>query len=200
MHWVSEVSTPLGEMRVVVSEEELLFLHFVEGEKGYNPRLCVKGSTPLTRQVSEELDAFFSGVEVYSRVPCSRASSPFQQKVWEAVRKIPRGSHASYGDMASAIGVPSAARAVGVALRANPFLLLIPCHRVIRRRGILALSDHSPPLCREVGDATSCSASQISSPEWRWLEGEDEKGGLGGYSGGIERKRWLFAYEKGICL
>lgn len=56
----------------------------------------------------------------------------FQIKVWQALLSIPLGRLVTYGDIARAIGQPSAARAVGSAVGANPIGLLIPCHRVIR--------------------------------------------------------------------
>ena len=59
----------------------------------------------------------------------------FQLKVWEALLRIPSGHVVSYSDVAAAIGRPSASRAVGSAVAANPISFLIPCHRVIRRSG-----------------------------------------------------------------
>jgi AraC family transcriptional regulator of adaptative response/methylated-DNA-[protein]-cysteine methyltransferase len=59
----------------------------------------------------------------------------FQVKVWEALLRIPSGSLTTYGDVARAIGKPSAARAVGQAVGANAIAYLIPCHRVIRASG-----------------------------------------------------------------
>jgi methylated-DNA-[protein]-cysteine S-methyltransferase len=61
----------------------------------------------------------------------------FQRAVLRATHRIPRGDVRSYGDVARAIGRPGAARAVGSALGANPFPILIPCHRVIRSDGTL---------------------------------------------------------------
>ena len=56
----------------------------------------------------------------------------FQIKVWQALLSIPPGQLVTYGDIARAIGQPTAARAVGSAIGANPIGVLIPCHRVIR--------------------------------------------------------------------
>ncbi len=61
----------------------------------------------------------------------------FQLKVWNALLQIPAGAAWSYEDVAQAIGQPSAARAVGGAVGANPVGYLIPCHRVIRKSGII---------------------------------------------------------------
>lgn len=63
--------------------------------------------------------------------------SPFAQEVLRVCREIPRGETRSYGDLAEAIGKPGATRAVGSALRRNPVPLLIPCHRVVRKDGVI---------------------------------------------------------------
>ena len=59
----------------------------------------------------------------------------FQLQVWQALLRIPTGEAVSYGDLAGAIGKPSASRAVGTAVGKNPIAYLIPCHRVIRGDG-----------------------------------------------------------------
>ena len=61
----------------------------------------------------------------------------FQIKVWEALMRIPEGSVVSYEDLARAIGSPKASRAIGNAVGKNPVAYIIPCHRVIRRAGII---------------------------------------------------------------
>ena len=61
--------------------------------------------------------------------------TPFQLQVWQALLSIPAGQAVSYGDLATAIGKPSASRAVGTAVGSNPIAYLIPCHRVIRGDG-----------------------------------------------------------------
>ncbi len=63
--------------------------------------------------------------------------TPFQLKVWQALLQLPSGSVTTYADIASSIGMPKAARAVGNAVGANPVAYLIPCHRVIRATGII---------------------------------------------------------------
>jgi len=57
----------------------------------------------------------------------------FQKRIYEIVRGIPRGSSMTYGQVAALAGQPGAARAVGRAMAANPFAILIPCHRVVAR-------------------------------------------------------------------
>lgn len=71
-------------------------------------------------------------------LPLDPRGTDFQRRVWRALRDIPRGETASYGDIARRIGQPKAMRAVGAACAANPIAILIPCHRVIRGDGALS--------------------------------------------------------------
>lgn len=68
-------------------------------------------------------------------LPLDVRGTPFQQRVWQALRKIPCGSTASYADIARMIGSPSSIRAVAGACAANPISLAIPCHRILRSDG-----------------------------------------------------------------
>ncbi|EFM11359.1 methylated-DNA/protein-cysteine methyltransferase [Paenibacillus curdlanolyticus YK9] len=63
--------------------------------------------------------------------------TPFQRQVWQALRELPYGCVSTYSDIAERIGKPSAVRAVGTAIGANPVLMGVPCHRVIGKSGAL---------------------------------------------------------------
>ena len=63
------------------------------------------------------------------------AGTPFQHSVWTLLRRIPFGETRTYGELASEIGHPGAARAVGRANGANPICVIVPCHRVIGADG-----------------------------------------------------------------
>ena len=71
-------------------------------------------------------------------LPLDIAGTAFQERVWAELRKIPSGVTASYGEIAEAIGQPSATRAVATACAANPLAVAVPCHRVVRRDGKLS--------------------------------------------------------------
>jgi len=71
-------------------------------------------------------------------LPLDVRGTAFQQRVWQALRKIPAGSTASYADIARRIGAPTAVRAVAQACGANPVAIAIPCHRVVRQDGHLS--------------------------------------------------------------
>ena len=72
-----------------------------------------------------------------STCTCTRRGTPFQQAVWQALLKIPYGQTRSYGDIARAVGRPTAVRAVGLANGRNPLPIVVPCHRVIGAGGNL---------------------------------------------------------------
>lgn len=68
-------------------------------------------------------------------LPLDVQGTPFQLKVWQALREVPVGSRVSYSDLARRIGMPTAVRAVAGACAANMIALAIPCHRVVRKDG-----------------------------------------------------------------
>jgi O-6-methylguanine DNA methyltransferase len=74
--------------------------------------------------------------------PCPQAEldvadlTDFQKEIYAIVREIPRGRTQTYGEVAALSGRPKAARAVGRAMASNPFVVLVPCHRVIACRGL----------------------------------------------------------------
>lgn len=78
---------------------------------------------------------FLSGDATLDKLPLDIRGTVFQQRVWAALRQIPRGETRTYKDIALAIGAPKAVRAVGSACGANPVALVIPCHRALRTDG-----------------------------------------------------------------
>lgn len=71
-------------------------------------------------------------------LPLDVRGTPFQRKVWQALRNIPAGETASYTDIAKQVGDPAAVRAVAQACAANSIAIAIPCHRVVRSDGALS--------------------------------------------------------------
>jgi O-6-methylguanine DNA methyltransferase len=65
------------------------------------------------------------------------SGTPFQERVWAALRLVPRGAVLTYADLAASIGMPRGMRAVGAAMARNPLPLVVPCHRVIAAGGRL---------------------------------------------------------------
>ena len=70
---------------------------------------------------------------VIDDIPVETGGTPFQRRVWSALRRIPAGSTVAYGDLARDVGRPAAPRAVGAVNALNPVAIVLPCHRVIGR-------------------------------------------------------------------
>jgi methylated-DNA-[protein]-cysteine S-methyltransferase len=85
----------------------------------------------------EQLDAYFAGDLREFDLPLAPAGTPFQLRVWAALRRIPFGETISYSGLARRIGSPDAVRAVGAANGRNPLPVIVPCHRVIGADGSL---------------------------------------------------------------
>lgn len=95
------------------------------------------GETPLIRQAAEQLRDYFAGRRNVFDLPLAEEGTPFQRRVWCALCDIPYGSCRTYGEVARAIGAPGAARAVGLACNRNPWMIVVPCHRVVGAGGRL---------------------------------------------------------------
>ncbi len=87
--------------------------------------------TPVLNRAATELAEYFAGRRRDFTVPVSVSGTPFQQAVWQQLQQIPFGTVRGYGELGRATGRPTAGRAVGGAVGANPVPLLIPCHRVL---------------------------------------------------------------------
>ncbi|RAL26917.1 methylated-DNA--[protein]-cysteine S-methyltransferase [Thermoflavimicrobium daqui] len=86
---------------------------------------------------SEQLDRYFDQTIKEFDVPLDIYGTPFQKRVWKQLQSIPYGEVRSYKEVAEAIGIPKAVRAVGGANNRNPVSIIIPCHRVIGSNGSL---------------------------------------------------------------
>jgi methylated-DNA-[protein]-cysteine S-methyltransferase len=98
------------------------------------------GSGPasaLLARASEQLAEYFARSRTTFDIPLDPPGTPFQQRVWEALRAIPYGTTLSYSDLASRLGDLRATRAVGAANGKNPIPIIVPCHRVIGANGAL---------------------------------------------------------------
>lgn len=159
----SWIDTPLGSMLAIGDEKSLYLLEFVDrrGLEREVERLrkktksaIIPGQTLPIDSIKNELKEYFENALIEFKTPLFFLGSDFQKRVWEELKKIPFGKTKSYFEIATAIGQPTACRAVANANGANQFALVIPCHRVINTNGE-----------------------------------------LGGYGGGLIRKKWLIAHE-----
>lgn len=121
------VSSPVGELLLEANERAVTRVRFGGGKPRETNRVL--------ERVRVELQEYFAGKRREFTVPVEPEGTMFQRAVWEAMRKIPYGRTAGYGELARRIGRPKASRAVGQACGANPVAILIPCHRVIGEIG-----------------------------------------------------------------
>lgn len=152
----SYFEAPIGTLLLVRDEQGLTQLQLPAGK---HPQVVdpdwVRDDAAFD-DVRVELEEYFAGTRREFTVPLHPAGTAFQQRVWTALRGIGYGETTSYGKIASAVGEPGAARAVGLANGQNPIPIIVPCHRILHADG-----------------------------------------GLGGYTGGLDKKRSLLAVESG---
>lgn len=129
------ISTPLGDITAVASDAGLTHV-ILPGDDGAPLAGATEGGATVDAAVAQ-LTQWFSGERMSFDVPLAPEGTEFQQTVWRALCDVPFGTTASYGEVAKAIGQPSATRAVGAANGRNPIPIIIPCHRVIGASGEL---------------------------------------------------------------
>ena len=137
------IQTPLGKYLLAENGKGITFLEHVASE--LDPRIekeiaageMLERDTPLLLEGERQLQAYFNGERQAFDLPLDAAGTPFQLKVWEALRQIPYGETRSYKDIAIAVENPKGVRAIGMANNRNPISIITPCHRVIGTNGKL---------------------------------------------------------------
>jgi AraC family transcriptional regulator of adaptative response/methylated-DNA-[protein]-cysteine methyltransferase len=102
------------------------------------PRATLIGGDAQFERLVAQVVGLIEAPQLGLDLPLDVRGTAFQQRVWEALRKIPAGATASYSDIAQRIGAPKSVRAVAQACAANPLAVAIPCHRVVRNDGALS--------------------------------------------------------------
>jgi len=129
--------SPIGELLVLGDGGALRGLYMIEGTRPVRIDSAWERADAVFARVRTQLSEYFAGERRQFDVSLDMAGSPFQRRVWEALRDIPYGEITSYGELARRVGRPSAARAVGLANGRNPISVIVPCHRVIGADGSL---------------------------------------------------------------
>ncbi len=93
------------------------------------------------RDVLEAVLFYFENPAGKLGVALDLRGTPFQKKVWEAVRRVPMGQTSTYSQIAEAVGAPKAVRAVGSSCTRSPMAMVIPCHRVLHKDGSMSGGD-----------------------------------------------------------
>jgi O-6-methylguanine DNA methyltransferase len=129
--FISYIETPLGTMTAISSQKALYFLRFGDHTPLFSNHSV--HNTFISEQLQQELDNYFLKKQTHFKTPISLSGSAFQNKIWHSLKTIPPGETRAYEEIAKMSDAPNAARAVGNAINKNPFSILIPCHRVIRK-------------------------------------------------------------------
>lgn len=132
--WTTTVPSPVGPLHLRAAGDHLTGVFFDSGAHPPDRRAWRHDEGPF-RSAKEQLDEYFSGRRRQFDLAVRSAGTPFQQRVWAALRAIPYGSTASYAAIATEVGNPLAVRAVGLANGRNPLSIVVPCHRVIGAGG-----------------------------------------------------------------
>ena len=132
------MDTPVGTILLAGSGGSLMALKFPDGAGPVPPEENWERDDGLFREIKIQLRSYFNGGLRSFEIPLAPDGTPFQLKVWEALRGIPYGETISYRELSVRIGHPTAVRAVGGANGRNPIPVIIPCHRVIGSDGSLA--------------------------------------------------------------
>lgn len=143
MAWIE---SPVGPLIAGASDQGVCFLEFtdrrrlesqVEKLKKLFPLGVVPGDNKYLNHLREELTLYFEGSLREFKVPLIYPGTPFQERVWNELLRIPYGETRSYEQMAQKIGAPEAIRAAASANGMNRIAILIPCHRVVNKNGQL---------------------------------------------------------------
>ncbi len=130
--------SPVGRLEITATAQALLSVHFADAQKKPGPgRPQTPQSSPPIEHCIGELDEYFAGKRQVFSVRYALQGTPFQQKAWQALTRIPYGETTTYGQQAQWLGHPKAARAVGLCNGSNPLVIIVPCHRVIGANGSL---------------------------------------------------------------
>jgi methylated-DNA-[protein]-cysteine S-methyltransferase len=169
MRW-TVLDTPVGDLSLAADGAALARVHFGRHEADYADSLssgcCADRRSgarddPVLTLAVTQLVEYFDGRRTEFDLPLADVGgSAFERAVWAAMAEIPYGEMRTYGEIAAAVGDPTAARAVGVACNRNRLPVILPCHRVVgaggklvgfggglpRKRFLLALEAGSPTL------------------------------------------------------
>lgn len=123
------MDSPIGRLGIKLQNDQLANIDFLNKNKN-----LIAPTQTITKQIVKQLESYFTDPNFIFDLPLHIIGSAFQQRVWQAMQKIPLGETLSYGVLAKKLN--SSARAVGNACRTNPIPIIIPCHRIVAKNGI----------------------------------------------------------------
>ncbi|HEY2840744.1 MAG TPA: methylated-DNA--[protein]-cysteine S-methyltransferase, partial [Pirellulales bacterium] len=123
--------SPLGELFIQGDGEFLTGLYLPRHKGWLGPDAAWRRSDDSFAAVREQFDEYFAGQRRQFDLSLRPSGTPFQQRVWQELSRIPFGATITYAELAKRVGQPNATRAVGNANGRNPISIIVPCHRVI---------------------------------------------------------------------
>ncbi len=132
---IAPISTPLGRFLAVVDRSGALVA--LDFDARTSPWRTLPPDERRAVRVIDALTRYFAGELRQFKLALAPDGTPFQQRVWDELTRIPYGETISYGELARRLGEEKAVRAVGRANGANPIPIIVPCHRVIGADGTL---------------------------------------------------------------
>ncbi|MGD8705060.1 MAG: methylated-DNA--[protein]-cysteine S-methyltransferase [Syntrophobacterales bacterium] len=143
--YYTHLTSPWGPLFLAGTEKGICSCQFLDGKdisslisqlRQKPDHVVQENAQPLASAI-DVLDQYFSGETKRLSHALDLQGTPFQLMVWSALRQIPPGKVATYGEIAGEIGKPRAARAVGQSCGSNKVVLFVPCHRVVAAQGKL---------------------------------------------------------------
>ena len=124
MFYKAIIQTPIGKIGISTIDQLITRLDFLNGD-----RALIDPNEEIVESIVNQLNQYFQDPSFQFNIPYQLQGTPFQNKVWQTLSKLPKQKTVSYGSLAQQL--KTGARAIGNACRANPLPILIPCHRVI---------------------------------------------------------------------
>ncbi len=138
------VNTPMGALKIVEEEGFITEISYIAK---YAQEIAP--GTELLKKAAGQIKEYFNGSLKNFDLPLNPEVSPYRRKVLDELIKVPFGATVTYKELAEKTGNPKASRAVGSAMRTNPIVLVIPCHRVVQTGGGLGNYSAGGPANKE---------------------------------------------------
>lgn len=129
------LQSPIGFLTICEQDNQLTRLYLDNQDRGILQSRNFEYHSDFLHEVYHQLNEYFAGKRKIFDLPVDSKGTAFQKAVWRELQKIPYGETRSYEDIAVAIGNKKAVRAIGQANGRNPIMIVVPCHRVIRKNG-----------------------------------------------------------------
>ncbi|PRY69610.1 methylated-DNA-[protein]-cysteine S-methyltransferase [Glaciihabitans tibetensis] len=132
--WIRRVESPIG--RIELGSDGTNIVSLAIERAGTLPHDGVpEASNAVLDAAGSQLEEYFAGTRHSFDLPVSLSGTVFQKQIWAALADLAWGEVTSYGELGFRTGRPTAGRAVGGAVGANPVPLIVPCHRVLASNG-----------------------------------------------------------------